>query len=55
MEGLTQKLQSPSPLAPLPKRERGTRKFSYSPSPVLGERDEGNFNLRKGLESVILT
>jgi predicted nucleic acid-binding protein len=35
--GLTQKMLRPSPLAPLPKRERGTRKIFYSPSPVLGE------------------
>ena len=32
-----QNLLRPSPLAPLPSRERGIRKTSYSPSPVLGE------------------
>jgi len=34
---LTQKLSRPSPLTPLPKRERGIRKISHSPSPRMGE------------------
>jgi len=36
-------LLRPSPLAPLPLRERGTRIISYSPSPLMGE--ENNFLL----------
>jgi len=31
------KFPRPSPLAPLPKGERGTRNKSYSPSPLMGE------------------